>query len=109
MASFVHTAWSTPESKLSAADFCKVCLIDQNKPGKKKIKVACKLPIRSTPGGPYNTNALRAAAAALAGARTPLIGVSAAEKRKAARTLVRLMRMAKMNVGPSILKMAGMK
>ena len=74
-----------------------------------KVKDACKLPVRSRPGGQYNRNALRAAAAALAGARGGLKGVSAQDRRKAARRVVRLMREAGINAGPSILRIAGMR
>ncbi len=68
--------------------FCAACLIDLNEPGEEKIKSKCKLPVKE-PGGALNRNAVHAAAAALAGARTPL-KVPPEEKRKAARKLIRL-------------------
>lgn len=104
---FSDAPWSSPESKLEVGDFAKVCLIDLNEPGEEKVKGKLKLPIRSTPGGPVNKNALRAAAAALAGARGG-VNAPAEAKAKAARTLVRLMREADIEVGDSLLRMAGM-
>jgi len=109
MATFVGTAWSKPGKELDAAAYCAVCLIDTNPKGKAKIKELCKLPVRSRPGGPYNKNALRAAAAALLGARDGVKGVSASVRRQVAKRLVRLMREAKMTVGPTILRLAGAK
>lgn len=106
--SFTDEPWETPEHELDAEDFCKVCLIDLNEPGAEKVKDKCKLPVRRTPGGPYNRNALRAAAAALAGARGGVKGVPPEVKRKAARACVRLMREAGINVGESLLRIAGM-
>ena len=106
---FSNAPWKGPARGLSAEAYCSVCLIDQNKKGDKKIKIACHLPIRPRPGGPIYKRALRAAAAALAGARKPMVGLSAAEKKAAARKLVRLMRQAKMAVGESTLRLAGMK
>lgn len=87
---FTNAPWDggAVESGQSAEAFCRCCLIDANEGGEKS-KAACKLPIRSTPGGPYNTNAIAAAAAALAGARG---GVDASPelKRRAARKLLSL-------------------
>lgn len=107
-AAFTNAPWSSPESNLDVADFARVCLIDLNEPGEEKVKGKLKLPIRSTPGGPVNRNALRAAAAALGGARGDL-NAPAEAKAKAARTLVRLMREADIEVGDSLLSMAGME
>ena len=86
MAQFETSTWSSPESKLSAEDFAKVCLMNWNGKGElTKGKMA--LPVRKTPGGAINTNAVHAAAAALAGARG---GVKAppAEKKAAAKKLI---------------------
>lgn len=83
---------SISESDYQDADqFCAACLIDLNPPGKEKTKALCKLPVRE-PDGTINRNAVHAAAAALAGARG---GVQAPpdQKRKAARTLMRLYRL----------------
>jgi hypothetical protein len=105
MANFVNRPWSTPETKLDAEDFCSVCLIDLNEPGKPKVKSKCKLPVKSSPDSPYNVNALRAAALALVGARG---GVDAPPdaKRQAAKKLVRLFREANIPVFPSLAKIA---
>ena len=84
--------------------YCSCCLIDLNTG--EKVKDQCKLPVRSTPGGPYNLNAMAAAAAVLAGGRG---GVDAPpeKKRSAARKLVRLYREAKKNPPPALLRAAG--
>jgi len=87
---FTSAPWDggAVESGQEPGAFCRCCLIDLNEGGEKS-KAACKLPVRSTPGGPYNTNAIAAAAAALAGARG---GLSAPpeKKRGAARRLISL-------------------
>jgi len=109
VATFTGGAWSKPGKGLDASEYCAVCLIDTNPKGKSKIKANCKLPVRSKPGAPYNKSALRSAAGALLGARGGVRGVSASDKKRAARRLVRLMRQAKMSVGPTILRLAGMR
>lgn len=86
---FVKTPWQSPESKLDAADYCSVCLIDMNPKGKAKIKANCKLPVRASKGGPYNINGMFAAARALLGSRGG-VKVPVQWKRKAARKLIRL-------------------
>lgn len=63
--SFTDSPWSTPESNLSATDFCACALWDDNPSGAEKIKSKCHLPVRSRPGGPINRNALRNASARL--------------------------------------------
>ena len=101
----------------SAEAYCKACLIDLNKAdaktptGKKregKIKALCKLPVYE-PNGALNVNALHAKAAELAGARGGMKGVPAAEKRKAARKLVRLYRQVGEVAPASIYRLAGLK
>ena len=105
MTSFSNASWSSPESDLSPEDFAKVCLIDLNPSGEPKTKGRCKLPIRSTPGGPVNKAALQNAA----GRIFQMTGVPADTKKKAARRLVSLMREAGMEVGSnSLLRLAGM-
>jgi hypothetical protein len=86
---FADGSWESPEGKLEAAEFCQVCLIDENPAGEPKVKGLCKLPVRAAPGGPFNRTAMHAAAAALAGARGG-VKASAESKRKAARRLIRL-------------------
>ena len=101
---FTNVPWESPESALAAAEFCAVCLIDLNKSGADKIKANCKLPIRSTPGGPFNRNALRNAAARI----FQMVDVPPDEKRKAASRLVGLMKEAKIVVGSdALLRLAG--
>ena len=101
---FTDAPWKTPESSLSPEEFCSVCLIDTNA-GKEKVKANCKLPLRSRPGSPYNKGAIRNAM----GRIFQMKGVPAADKRKAARRLVRLANEAGINVGPSVLRLAGMR
>ena|SRR3990167_547344 len=86
--------------------FCSACLIDMNEGSGEKSKAKCKLPVRE-PGGALNANGMRAAAAALAGARG---GVNAPPemKRAAARKLARMMSAAGMEAGDSLKRMAGM-
>lgn len=87
------------------ASFCKSCLIDLNEAGKDKVQSNCKLPIRE-PNGDVNSNALGAAAAALAGARGGLKGVPPAAKKAAARKLRAAYGEAKMDVPDSLKSMA---
>ena len=101
---YSNESWESPESNLDANDYCAVCLVDLNERGAEKIKSRCYLPVRKTPGGPYNKAALRNAAA-----RLPQSDIPGDEKRKAARKLVALMREGDMGVGPATLRMAGMR
>lgn len=89
----------------STEDFCKSCLIDTNEAGKDKTQANCKLPIKE-PNGDINKNALGAAAAALAGARGGLKDVSPADKKAAARKLLRAYGEAKMDPPPSLKNLA---
>lgn len=83
-------AWDGSASRYPDTEtFCKYCLIDSNPSGEKKIQANCKLPY-AEPDGTLNSNAVHAAAAALAGARGGLKDVSAQDKKAAARKLVRL-------------------
>jgi hypothetical protein len=84
---FTKAPWESPESKLDAAEFCAVCLIDENEPGVEKVKARCMLPVRSSRGAPYNLNGLAAAAG-----RLNQTEASTASKRAAARKLIRLYR-----------------
>ena len=104
---FSREPWESPESSLEAADYCAVCLIDTNESGAEKVKARCKLPLRKTPGGPYNVNAIHAAAGAhgILGVK----GVSPDEKRKAARKLVSLYKEIDEQAPDSTYHMAGMK
>jgi len=103
---FTDKPWNGAASKYRDTDeYCGACLIDINPPGEDKIQANCKLPIKE-PDGTYNRNALRAAAAALMGARG---GVDAPqeEKRKAARKLLRLMKEAGIEAGESLRRLSG--
>jgi hypothetical protein len=98
--------WDGSASKYADTDaYCKACLIDTNAPGADKVQANCKLPVYE-PSGAVNTNALGSAAAALAGARGGLKGVSSADKKAAARKLLRLYGEAKMDAPPSLKNMA---
>ena len=97
--SISESDYATPEA------FCAACLIDMNESGPKS-KAKCKLPVKE-PGGALNANGMRAAAAALAGARG---GVNAPPemKKMAAKKLARMMAGAGMEAGDSLKRMAGM-
>jgi hypothetical protein len=105
---FSNAPWSSvSESDYSSAEeYCSACLIDENPSGEKKTKDRCHLPVRMPRdrGGAYNTNALTAVAAVLAGARGG-VKASAASKAAAARKLRRLYSEAKMNPPPSLRRM----
>lgn len=93
---------------LEAGAYCRVCLIDANSKGEDKIKSNCYLPMRKTPGGPYNRAALRAAMGGHGIFRVK--GVSSALRKKAARRLVGLARKAGITVSSaSLLRLAGAK
>jgi len=99
-----------PWGDVSAADyedadtFCSACLIDANPDGQDKTKSNCKLPVYD-PGGALNRNAVHAAASALAGGRG---GVQAtpAQKKAAAKKLVKLYGVLNEDAPPSIKQMA---
>ena len=104
---FSDKPWgSVSESDYASPEaFCAACLIDMNEGGV-KTKEKCKLPVKE-PGGMMNMNAMRAASAALAGARGG-VQAPAEMKKKAAGKLARMMREAKMEPGDSLMRMAGM-
>jgi hypothetical protein len=87
----VHVS-ETPWSNYTKADYTieqwhAACLIHIHD-GEPTAKSECKLPVK-TPDGALNRNGVHAAAAALAGARGGLKGVSADQKKKAANALKR--------------------
>ena len=108
MAKFSDKPWgSISESDYASPEaFCAACLIDMNEGGGPKTKDKCKLPIKE-PGGAVNKNGMRAAAAALAGARGG-VKAPAEMKRTAAKKLMRMMAEAGMEAGDSMKRMAGM-
>jgi len=97
---FTNVPWESPESELSAEDYCAVCLIDLNE-SDEKIKANCKLPVRSTPGGPYNKNAIRNAIARLSQTQAPPDA-----RRKAARKLLQLAQEADIATGDALKRLA---
>ena len=99
---FTNAPWSTPESRLTARQFCSVCLIDLNQPRSEKLKSKCYLPVKSTPKGSYNRNAIRAAMARLTQTKVP-----ADARRRAARRLIRLAGEAGITVSPAFRRLAG--
>jgi hypothetical protein len=105
---FTDETWDAAavSASLEADEYCEVCLIDLNPAGDKKVKGSCKLPLRKSPGAPYNMAAIRNAM----GRIFQMTEVPAEEKRKAARKLVQLAREAKITVASaSLLRLAGMK
>jgi hypothetical protein len=106
MATFSDAAWDGDASNYKDTDaYCAACMIDENPAGGKKTQDKCKLPYKE-PGGAVNKNALRAIAAALAGARGG-VQASPSSKKAAARKVKALMMEAKMEVGDSTKHMAG--
>jgi len=103
---FSNTGWdgNAVRAALGAEDYCACCLIDENEPRTEKVKERCKLPVRRGPGAPYNIVAMRAAAAALLGARGG-VDAPAEAKQKAARKLVRLFREAKLDPPEGLVRM----
>ena len=86
--------------------YCDSCAINTNTGDRANwTQDGCKLPYKE-PNGDINTNALGSAAAALAGARGGLKEVSATDKRKAAKALMRGYAEAKMDPPPSLKSMA---
>ncbi len=99
-------AWDGSASKYpDSAAYCAACLIDTNEPGQDKVQSNCKLPIKE-PNGDINSNALGPALGALMGARGGLKGVSPADRKKAAKALLRAYQEAKMTPPDSLKNMA---
>ncbi len=107
MADFTSKSWDGSASKYKDTNaFCAACLIDLNPDGQDKTQANCKLPVKE-PDGTVNTNAVHAASAALAGARGGLKGVSAADKKKAAKTLCNYYAQMKEDAPDSLKQIAG--
>lgn len=97
--------WDGSASKYTdTAAYCAACLIDTNDPGGDKVQSKCKLPVKE-PNGDVNANAVHAAVAALAGGRGG-VDASPADKKAAARALVRYYGQMKEDVPPSLKSMA---
>jgi HK97 family phage prohead protease len=95
--------WNGSPARFEDDEYQRSCLIDRG--GDAPPKERCSLPVLE-PNGDINANALGAAAAALAGARGGLAGVSMAQKATAARKLMRLYRQAQMQAPPSLMTLA---
>lgn len=100
-----NAPWDGSASNYKDTDaYCSACLIDENPAGKDKVQALCKLPIK-TPSGDVNSNAVHAAASALAGGRGG-VSASAASKKAAARKIKAIYGQMKEDCPPSIMNMA---
>jgi len=89
------------------ASFCDSCAYNGNTGDRADwVQAQCKLPFKE-PNGDINTNALGAASAALAGARGGLVGMSSADKKKAAKKLISAYSSCQMDPPDSLKKIAG--
>ena len=102
----VNKAWDGSASRWpDTPSFCDSCLINANTGDRKDwVQSACKLPVKE-PGGDINSNAVHAAAAALAGGRGG-VNASPSDKKKAARALMRYYGQMKEDCPPSLKNMA---
>jgi hypothetical protein len=106
MAAISDAPWDGSPSNWKDTDaYCASCLIDQNESGKPKTQANCKLPYKF-PDGDISRVSVHNCAASLAGARGGVKGLSAAERKAAARKLVSLYRQLKEDPPPSIKNMA---
>ncbi len=96
--------WDGNPSRFTDEQYQRSCLVDRDDGS--PVKERCSLPVLE-PNGDLNVNALGPAAAALAGARGGMAGVSTAMKAAAARKLSRYYRMANMPSPASMTKMMG--
>lgn len=87
----VDKKWDGSASRYpDTPSYCDASLINNNTGERGTwIQANCKLPVKE-PNGDINVNAVHAAAAALAGARNELEGVAPADKKNAARALVKI-------------------
>lgn len=103
-----NAPWDGSPSKWpDGASYCKACLIDQSPPGQEPTKDDGKLPIYE-PNGDINRNAVHSAASVLAGGMGGLKGVSAQDKRTAAKKLLSIYQNdLQEDAPPSLKKIAG--
>lgn len=94
------------EADYTLEQWHRACLVHLHD-GDPTAKSQCKLSVRE-PDGTLNRNGIHAAAAALAGARTPL-DAPPEQKRRAARELVRLYKQAQEVAPESTYRIAGEK
>jgi hypothetical protein len=109
MAGVTDKPWDGSASRFSDAEYARSCVLDladcMASALDRTAKERYKLPIRE-PNGTLNANALGAAAAALAGARSPLQACAAA-KATAARKLLAAYRAAGMTPPDSLTQRSG--
>jgi len=91
VAGVTRKPWHAEPARFTDEEYVASCLVDRG--GDAEAKVRCSLAVLE-PDGTLNANALDPAAAVLSGARGGLRGVSAADKAKAARKLIRMYRQA---------------
>lgn len=103
----VDKAWDgSPSRWPDTPSFCDSSLINLKTGDRAKWTLNnCKLPVRE-PDGDINANAVHSAVAALAGARGGLKGVSSADKKTAARALVKIYNEMKEPLPPSLKQLA---
>jgi HK97 family phage prohead protease len=95
--------WDGSAGRFTDEQYQASCLIDRGGDGSPKVR--CSLPVLE-PDGSLNVNALAAAAGALQGARTNLVGVTQQMKVAAARKLLRYYRLAGMTPPAGIVTLA---
>jgi len=105
---FSNEPWdgAAVEASLSPDEFCQVTLIDLNESGAEKTKSNCKLPVRKTPGGPYNVAAIHACAGAHG---IMAVDAPTEDKHKAARKIASLYREMKEEVPEGVKRIAGIR
>ncbi len=99
----VSKPWDGSAARYEDDEYARACLVDRG--GDMPVKERHSLPVLE-PNGDLNRNALPAAAAALAGGRSPMMGVSPAMKAAAARKLIRYYRQADMTPPPALQALA---
>jgi len=87
LAATTSKPWNGSASRFTDEQYRRSCLLDRGGDG--PVKSRCSLPVRE-PDGTLNVNALKAARAALSGARGGLKGVSEEQKKQALARLKRL-------------------
>lgn len=96
----------SPSNWPDTASYCDSCAINQNTgPREEWVQAKCKLPY-TFPNGDISTVSIASCAAALAGARGGITGVSPAEKKQAAKTLMKAYGEAKMDPPASLKNLA---
>lgn len=101
---FSGVAWDAGKAAKgqSPEAFCQCCLIDLNSGRGEKSKNLCKLPLKYSPDGEYNLNAM-----AVAVGRLLQVDAPTAIKKKAAKKLLRLYREAGKEPPETLMRYAG--